>query len=200
MEKFGDPEFLTHATAARLYTLIAHAGGRGRGRPAPFTPYAEALRDHVDDLRRMVARRRPASQAGKPRSDVQRACPSSRRPSSGSRRRPRRLDRRRAALARTATACADAAGAGQRRLDAGRAGFLLPDGLPGRPWFQHAVYAPGADDRLRQLAAAGRPPGDRARTISRHAGRAGRPALVDRHRRGDRGACAEGRPSLAARD
>ena len=21
--------------------------------------------------------------------------------------------------------------------------FLLPDGLPGRPWFKHAVYAPG---------------------------------------------------------
>jgi N-acetylated-alpha-linked acidic dipeptidase len=28
-------------------------------------------------------------------------------------------------------------------LHAAEQAFLLPDGLPGRPWFRHAIYAPG---------------------------------------------------------
>ena len=53
MEKFGDPEFVTHATAARLYTLIAMRAASAEVVPLTFTPYAEAIRDHLDDLRRM---------------------------------------------------------------------------------------------------------------------------------------------------
>jgi N-acetylated-alpha-linked acidic dipeptidase len=30
----------------------------------------------------------------------------------------------------------------QKLIDADRA-LLLPNGLPGRPWFRHAIYAPG---------------------------------------------------------
>src|SRR5262249_34688507 len=56
METFCDPEFLTHATAARLYTLIAMRAAGAEVLPLRFVPYAEAIRDHVDDLRRMVAR------------------------------------------------------------------------------------------------------------------------------------------------
>ncbi len=57
MERFGDPEFLTHATAARLYTLIAIRAASAEIVPFTFVPYGEALREHVDDLRRLVARR-----------------------------------------------------------------------------------------------------------------------------------------------
>ena len=38
MEKFGDPEFLQHATAAKLYTLMILAGRQFRGRPAHLHP------------------------------------------------------------------------------------------------------------------------------------------------------------------
>ena len=47
MEKFGDPEFLTHATAARLYTLIAMRTAAAEVVPMKFVPYGLALRDHV---------------------------------------------------------------------------------------------------------------------------------------------------------
>ena len=57
MEKFGDPEFLTHATAARLYTLIAMRAAAADVVPLRFVPYGQALREHVDDLRLIHARR-----------------------------------------------------------------------------------------------------------------------------------------------
>ena len=45
MEKFGDPEFLTHATAARLYTVIAMRAAAAEVVPLTFVPYGEALRE-----------------------------------------------------------------------------------------------------------------------------------------------------------
>ena len=57
MEKFGDPEFLTHATAARLYTLIAMRAAAADVLPLKFVPYGQALREHVDELRLIHAKR-----------------------------------------------------------------------------------------------------------------------------------------------
>ena len=57
MEKFGDPEFLSHATAARLYTLIAMRAAAADVVPLRFVPYGLALREHVDELRLIHARR-----------------------------------------------------------------------------------------------------------------------------------------------
>ena len=48
--------------------------------------------------------------------------------------------------------------------------FLVPAGLPGRPWFKHAIYAPGLTTGVCPVAAAGRPAG--------HPG-GRRPAAVD---------------------
>ncbi len=48
MEKFGDPEFLNHATAARLYTLIAMRAAAAEIVPMRFAPYGLALREHVE--------------------------------------------------------------------------------------------------------------------------------------------------------
>ena len=57
MEKFGDPEFLTHATAARFYTLIAMRAAAADIVPLKFVPYGVALREHVDELRLIHAQR-----------------------------------------------------------------------------------------------------------------------------------------------
>ncbi len=57
MEKFGDPEFLNHATAARLYTLIAMRAAAADVAPLRFVPYGLALRAHVDELRLIQVRR-----------------------------------------------------------------------------------------------------------------------------------------------
>ena len=46
-----------------------------------------------------------------------------------------------------------------------------PDGLPGRPWFQHLIYAPGSIHWLWRQDDAGRPRSHRAEKLER-----GRPA------------------------
>ena len=56
MEKFGDPEFLTHTMAARLYTVLIMRAAAAEVLPLRFVPYGEALRDHVDELRLIRAR------------------------------------------------------------------------------------------------------------------------------------------------
>ena len=56
MEKFGDPEFLTHTMAARLYTVLVMRAAAAEVLPFRFAPYGEALRDHVDELRMIQAR------------------------------------------------------------------------------------------------------------------------------------------------
>ena len=99
MEKFGDPEFITHATAARLYTVIAMRAAAAEVVPLRFVPYGEALREH---------RRRPAAAivpgalgragigrtAAKPgRPSLRRACPAGHARSAASRHQAAALDR-----------------------------------------------------------------------------------------------------------
>ena len=43
MEKFGDPEFLTHSIAARLYTVIAMRAAAAEVVPFKFVPYGQAF-------------------------------------------------------------------------------------------------------------------------------------------------------------
>jgi N-acetylated-alpha-linked acidic dipeptidase len=146
MEKFGDPEFVTHATAARLYAAIAMRAAGADVLPLKFTAYGEALRDHLDDLRRMVERRAraagPGSNAGAPPMgfDGLDALVKA----------VKRFQSEAATLDRLTDDLAGRDGVDPARLSkvndalqrVERA-FLLPDGLPGRPWFKHAVFAPG---------------------------------------------------------
>ena len=91
MERHGDPEFLTHATAARLYTLIAMRAAGAEVVPMTFVPYAEAIRDHLDALRRTLERKARAAEPGEasPRWRST-GSPASSTPSAPSRPRPRR--------------------------------------------------------------------------------------------------------------
>jgi N-acetylated-alpha-linked acidic dipeptidase len=145
MEKFGDPQFVTHATAARLYTLVAMRAAGAEVVPLRFTPYAEAIAGHLDELRRMAERKarsadkdpaRPSPLAFEGLPDLVRSVEA--------------LRRRAAELDKATTALASRDGADPARLarvnDAltrVERAFLLKKGLPGRPWFKHAVYAPG---------------------------------------------------------
>ncbi|HWE39727.1 MAG TPA: M28 family metallopeptidase, partial [Isosphaeraceae bacterium] len=143
MEKFGDPEFVTHATAARLYTLIAMRAAGAEVVPLKFTGYGDAVRDHVDDLRRMVVRKvravdpgakPPIEFAGLPRlveavKNFQALAVAADRSTSELASKdgvaPEKLARVNDALTRVERT------------------FLVPAGLPGRPWFKHSIYAPG---------------------------------------------------------
>jgi N-acetylated-alpha-linked acidic dipeptidase len=144
MEKFGDPEFLSHATAARLYTLIAMRGAGADVVPLRLTPYGEALREHVDELRLIHARRVRQEDA----------------PPSGStgeflglkglveavqefQHDAGELDRCVDVLTtRNEISQAKLITLNDALIQVERA-FLLGDGIPGRPWFKHAIYAPG---------------------------------------------------------
>lgn len=144
MEKCGDPEFLTHATAAKLYTAIAMRAAAAEVVPLRFVPYGEALREHVDDLRRLLARKARGASSPPAKSPLTfEGLPALIQAVRAFQGQAALLDRATEALARRD---GEEPGRLSRVNDAlmriERA-FLDPDGLPGRPWFRHAVYAPG---------------------------------------------------------
>jgi N-acetylated-alpha-linked acidic dipeptidase len=58
MQRFGDPEFLYHALAARFYGLVAMRLAGAELVPLRYVAYAEALEDQLDALRRRAIRER----------------------------------------------------------------------------------------------------------------------------------------------
>jgi N-acetylated-alpha-linked acidic dipeptidase len=144
MEKFGDPEFLSHATAARLYTLIAMRAAAADVVPFRFVPYGRALREHIDELRLIHARRARQADPAPPEAPGDFAGLGS----------LVRATQEFQAAARDLDEATEAV-LGRDRLDHARLSalndaiarveraFLLDQGLPGRPWFKHAIYAPG---------------------------------------------------------
>jgi len=144
MERFGDPEFLTHTMAARIYTVLAMRAAAAEVVPLTFVPYGEALREAVDDLRRMVERKARALDPGRDQPPLEFAGLAD-------------LLRSLAVFEAQAASLDHATDDLARRDNVPRArltrvnnalarverAFLLPNGLPGRPWFKHAVYAPG---------------------------------------------------------
>lgn len=144
MEKFGDPEFLTHATAARLYTVLLMRAADADVLPFRYVAYAEALREHVDELRLMHLRR--LRKAGKPGAtsirefdglgDLADSVVRFQAEAQSLDSSLESLTARNGAQAETL----ESLNAALTRLERS---FLLRGGLDGRPWFKHAVYAPG---------------------------------------------------------
>jgi N-acetylated-alpha-linked acidic dipeptidase len=139
MEKFGDPEFLTHATASRLYTRIVMRAAGAEVVPMTFAPYARFLHEQVDDLRTAAVRK--ARSNGRPFEvpglagvmsavkgfEVQAAA----------------VDSALAALRSQPELAADTGSRLNDALTQVERSFLHAGGLPGRPWFRHTVFAPG---------------------------------------------------------
>jgi N-acetylated-alpha-linked acidic dipeptidase len=151
MEKHGDPEFITHTIAARLYTVLIMRAAAAEVLPLRFVSYGEALRDHVDELR-LIKARQVRGKADAPISTGQRAPDASesfdgllsligavRRFEARAKEVDKALDQ---ATTRDHLAAAQLGRINDVLARVERA-FLLPGGLPGRPWFKHAIYAPG---------------------------------------------------------
>ena len=144
MDKFGDPEFLTHATAARLYTLIVMRAAAADVVPLKFKPYGVAL---------ARARRRAAPDQGSARAaraeerspgldrirGVTQPGRGGPRVSSQAEQLDRATEKAAAFEQRRRGKLAEA----QRRPREGGASFPARRRAPGRPWFKHAIYAPG---------------------------------------------------------
>jgi N-acetylated-alpha-linked acidic dipeptidase len=151
MEKHGDPEFLSHTQAARLYTTLIMRAAAAELLPFRFIPYGEALREYLDELRLSQARHARAKfgVAGESGPQTLEAAESFEGLSSlveairGFQASAERLDRALDELT-TRDGLSEAALARvNEKLTGIERAFLLPEGLPGRPWFKHAIYAPG---------------------------------------------------------
>ncbi len=144
MEKFGDPEFVTHATAARLYALVAMRAASAEVVPLRFVPYGEALREYVDDLRRMIARKARAVESDTARPPIVfEGLPRLVAAIKAFEAQAAALDTATEALANREGVTLPQLSKVNDALTKVERSFLLPKGLPGRPWFKHAVYAPG---------------------------------------------------------
>ncbi|MGB6850371.1 MAG: transferrin receptor-like dimerization domain-containing protein, partial [Thermoanaerobaculia bacterium] len=140
MEKFGDPQFVYHAAAARFFGLLAMRLAGSEVVAFRFSSYAEALERELDELERSLVRKtRLAVLEGEETLSLD-------------------LTPVREALAALGAAGRSLDGAVDRLLekqDSGRVeslnraliqierAFLSTDGLPARPWFRHLLYAPG---------------------------------------------------------
>ena len=141
MEKHGDPQFVYHATAARFYALLAARLAAAEVLPLRFESYARALGSHLDDLRRRVIREaRTPREGDEPRPRIEDFAPViealSTFESAG-----RKLDQTLGRLIdRQDPDSVESVNALLMRIERS---FLSEDGLPGRPWFRHLLYAPG---------------------------------------------------------
>ena len=143
MDKFGDPGFAYHATAARLLGLFAMRLASAEVAPLRFGNYADALRAYLDDLDRLAIRKRRRAMVPN-----QTAGPAVEGSLDGVR---QALDN----LAAAGTALDSSFDNVVARQDAASAsrlseslirierGFLSDDGLPNRPWFRNLIWAPG---------------------------------------------------------
>ena len=143
MEKFGDPGFTRHSAAAKLYTLILMRAASAEVAPMTFSPYGEALSQYLDDLRIMVARKALATDAGEEppitfeglKELAQAVLDFSEQASA--------LDEATKALTDEEEVSDERLAKVNDALMRVERAFLIDEGLPGRPFFRHAIYAPG---------------------------------------------------------
>ena len=143
MEKYGDPEFLHHAAAAKLWGLMAMRLANAEVLPLRFSTYARDLQVDLDNLRRDAIRR------ARTQVDVASAAKPPILPDSTE---ILAAVQALSAAGETTDRAADAALKSGDAAAIGRIndvlmqierGFLDPKGLPNRPWFRHLLIAPG---------------------------------------------------------
>ncbi len=135
VSRIGDPGFRYHVALVSIWGIAAMRLANADALPIDPSPYAERLRQFMADLRR-----RPALATSKigqdlvgPLRDVDSAIEALASAAD------RFNSRREAAL--LATDERTLAAVNRQALRFERA-FLSPDGIPGRPWYRHLVYAP----------------------------------------------------------
>ncbi len=130
MARFGDPGFRYHAVMARLWGLMALRLANADVVPLDERPYALRIREFLDEVTAVA----PAGDRG--------AFAPARRASDRFTAAADRFNRRRTDLLNLPTVDrgrADALSSGLMRAE--RA-LLDRDGIPGRPWYRHLIYAP----------------------------------------------------------
>jgi N-acetylated-alpha-linked acidic dipeptidase len=130
VSRFGDPGFRYHALMAQLWGTLALRLANADVHPFAFDAYAAALRGFVGQLDEIEGARNALEPAA--------LVAGVRELRGAARRLEARLDAALAGGALEAEAC-DRLNARLRQFEQN---WLRPEGIPGRPWFKHLLYAP----------------------------------------------------------
>jgi N-acetylated-alpha-linked acidic dipeptidase len=126
-KKFGDPTFVYEQEMARVYGLEAIRMADADVLPYDYETYGKEIGTYVDTARKKADL---AFGADSPKFDAAIEA-------------AHRLERAGARIVKKqGSASGDPGRLNQTLLDAERA-LLIPEGLPTRPWYRHAIYAPG---------------------------------------------------------
>ena len=144
MDRFGDPGFVYHATAAQLMGILAMRLASADVLPFRFGSYASSLEEHLQAIQHQVIRSNRQASVADAGSEAQEMVVD--------------FGPVAAAIEKFGEAGADIDNAVDQliaRQDSAAASalndplmllersFLSEDGLPSRPWFRHLLYAPG---------------------------------------------------------
>ena len=132
MRKFGDPGFEYHSAMSRLWGLVALRLANADLEPLDDTAYAAEVEAYLDSLKAQA----PATFAS---SEIDPLIERARRWRGAAASMTARLD-----AWRVSAQAADAAAAPRINecLMSEERALLEPEGIPGRPWFRHLIYAP----------------------------------------------------------
>ncbi len=126
-KKFGDPDFAYEQEMARVYGLEALRMADADVLPLDYEEYGKEIAVYIDG-----ARKKAENKFGNKAPDFSAAAEGARHfEEAGTK-----------MLAKERKAPQDASRMNRTLRDAERA-LLLPEGLPNRPWYRHAIYAPG---------------------------------------------------------
>ena len=133
MKNHGDPEFRYHAAAARFYGLETLRLAEADLLPFDYEAYGKEVLDYIGGIRAKLA-----LLGEKDKLDFAAAEQAAKRLAAAGK---DVREKYRWAVER-GLAPDDLARVNRALVETEQA-FLLPDGLPGRPWFKHAIFAPG---------------------------------------------------------
>jgi N-acetylated-alpha-linked acidic dipeptidase len=126
-KKFGDPDFVYEQQMARVYGIEAIRMADADVLPYDYEAYGKEIANYIE-----AAKKKAETEfgTGVPRFDAALEA-------------AHKFERAGAKiLSHQRKASSDVAKLNQTLCDAERA-LLIPEGLPNRPWFRHAIYAPG---------------------------------------------------------
>jgi N-acetylated-alpha-linked acidic dipeptidase len=119
--RIGDPGFRYHAAMVRVWGLLALRLANADVLPLDYAAYAGRIQEFIKGIDRRYATELAPAQAAADRLVTAAAG---------------------AARDMEAALADGTSGAVNRRLIAAERAFLDPEGIPGRPWYRHQIYAP----------------------------------------------------------
>lgn len=127
-KKFGDPSFVYSQQMARIFGIQVLRMASADVLPFDFENYGKEIATYIQAAQKKAG----SAFKGKGVPDFQVALNAA-----------RRLTTAGATVAKVQATPNNDPGKLNRALTSAERALLLPDGLPNRPWFRHAIYAPG---------------------------------------------------------